>query len=35
MDPTRLPEIMINWKPEGKKNQAVPDEPGKMGNIQP
>jgi hypothetical protein len=19
MDPTRLPKIMINWKPEGKK----------------
>jgi hypothetical protein len=34
MDPTRLPKIMINWKPEGK-NEAVPEEPEKMGYIQP
>jgi hypothetical protein len=25
MDPTRLPKIMIHWKPEGRKNQAVPE----------
>jgi hypothetical protein len=31
MNPTRLPKIMIHWKPEGrKKNEAVPGEPGKM-----
>ena len=30
MDPTRLPKIMIHWKPEGRKNEAVPEEPGKM-----
>jgi hypothetical protein len=36
MDPMRLPTIMINWKPEGrKKNEGVPEEPGKMGYIQP
>jgi hypothetical protein len=34
MDPTRLPKIMINWKPEGRKNKAIPEEPGKMGYIQ-
>ena len=35
MDPTRLPKIMIPWKPEGrKKNEAVPREPGKMEYIQ-
>jgi hypothetical protein len=31
MDPTCLPKIMI---PEGK-NEAVPEEPGKMGYTQP
>jgi len=35
MDPTRLPKIMIHWKPEGGKNEAVPGEPGKMEYIQP
>jgi hypothetical protein len=36
MDPTRLPKIMIHWKPEGrKKNEAVPGKPGKMEYIQP
>jgi hypothetical protein len=35
MDPTRLPKIMINWKPEGRKNETVPEEAGKMGYIQP
>ena len=35
MDPTRLPKIMISWKPEGKKKRDVPEEPGKMGYIQP
>jgi hypothetical protein len=35
MDLTRLPKIMINWKPEGRKNEAVPEELGKMGYIQP
>jgi hypothetical protein len=36
MDPTRLPKIMIHWKPakEGKK-KAIPGEPGKMEYIQP
>jgi hypothetical protein len=34
MDPTRLPKIMIHWKPEGSKNKAVPEEPGKMGYTQ-
>jgi hypothetical protein len=34
MDPTRLPKITINRKPEGK-NEAVPEGPGKMGYIQP
>ena len=35
MDLTRLPEIMINWKPEGRKrNEAVLEELGKMGYIQ-
>jgi len=34
MDPTRLPKIMIQWKPEGK-NEAVPGEPGKIEYIQP
>jgi hypothetical protein len=34
MDPTRLPKIMIYWKPEGRKNEAVPDEPGKMEYMQ-
>ena len=32
MDPTRLPKIMISWKPE--KKEAVSEEPGKMGYIQ-
>jgi hypothetical protein len=35
MDPMRLPKIMINWKPEEGKNEVVPEEPGKMGYIQP
>jgi hypothetical protein len=35
MDPTRLPKIMINWKPVGRKNKAVPEELGKMGYTQP
>jgi hypothetical protein len=35
MDITRLPKIMIHWKPEGRKNEDVPGEPGKMENIQP
>jgi len=24
MDPTRLPKIMIHWKPEGRKQRALP-----------
>jgi hypothetical protein len=24
MDPTRLPKIMIHWKPEGRKNRGRP-----------
>jgi hypothetical protein len=35
MDPTRLPKTTINWKPEGGKNEAVAEGPGKMGYIQP
>jgi hypothetical protein len=35
MDPTRLPKIMINWKPEGRKKLGCPEELGKMGYIQP
>ena len=35
MDPTRLPKIMIHWKPEGRKQEAVPGEPEKMEYIQP
>ena len=35
MDPTRLAKIMINLKPEGRKKRAVPEEPGKMGYVQP
>jgi hypothetical protein len=31
----RLPDIMINWKPEGRENEVVPEEPGKMGYIKP
>jgi hypothetical protein len=34
MDPMRLPKIIINWKPEGRKHEVFPEEPGKMGNIQ-
>jgi hypothetical protein len=34
MDPKRLSKIMINRKTEGRKNEAVPEEPGKMGYIQ-
>jgi hypothetical protein len=34
MDRSRLPKIMINWKPEGRKNEAVPEELGKMRYIQ-
>jgi len=33
MDRTRLPKIMINWKHEGRKKEAVPEELGKMGYI--
>jgi len=25
---------MINWKSEGRKKEAVPEKPGKMGYIQ-
>ena len=31
MDPTRLPKIMINWKPEGKKNRGRPRRTWKDG----
>jgi hypothetical protein len=33
MDPTRLPKIMIHWKPEGREKKR--EEPGKMEYIQP
>jgi len=36
MDPTRLPEIMINWKPEGRKERSRPRRTWKDGiYIQP
>jgi hypothetical protein len=35
IEPTRLPKIMIHWKPKKKKNEAVPGEPEKMEYIQP
>ena len=36
MDPTRLPEIMINWKPEGRKRRGRPRRTWKDGMyIQP
>jgi hypothetical protein len=35
MDSVRMPKIMINWKPDGRKNEVVPGEAGKMGYIQP
>jgi hypothetical protein len=31
MDPTRLPKIMINWKPEGRKKQGRPQRTWKDG----
>ena len=35
MERKRLAKIMINWRPEGrKKNEAVPEKPGKIGYIQ-
>jgi hypothetical protein len=33
MDPKRLTKIVIHWKPEGKKNEAVPGKAGKMEYI--
>jgi len=30
MGPTRLPKIMISWKHEGRKKEAVPGKPVKM-----
>jgi hypothetical protein len=35
MDPTRLPKIMVTGNVKEGKNEAVPEEPGKMGYIQP
>jgi hypothetical protein len=35
VNPTRLSKIMIHWKPEDRKDEAVPGEPGKMECIQP
>jgi len=31
MDPMRLPKIMINWKPEGRKKQGCPRRTRKDG----
>jgi hypothetical protein len=31
MDPTRLPKIMINWKPEGRKKRGRPRRTWKYG----
>jgi len=25
---------VIDWKTEGRKNEAIPEEPGKMGYVQ-
>jgi hypothetical protein len=33
MDPTRLPKIMINWKPEGMKKQDRPQRTWKDGTY--
>jgi hypothetical protein len=30
----RMPKFMINSKPEGRENEVVPEEPGKIGYIQ-
>jgi hypothetical protein len=35
MDPTRLPRIIIYWKPEGRKQRGRPGEPRKMESTQP
>ena len=35
MDPTRLPKIMINWRPEGRKKRGRPRRHWKDGIIQP
>ena len=32
--PNAITKIMINWKPEGRKNEAVTEECGMMGYIQ-
>jgi hypothetical protein len=31
MDPMRLPKVMINWKPEGRKNRGHPQRTWKDG----
>jgi hypothetical protein len=31
MDPTRLPKIMIKWKPEGRKKRGHPQRTWKYG----
>jgi hypothetical protein len=33
MDPKRLPKVMINWKPEGSKNEAFPEELENVGYM--
>jgi hypothetical protein len=33
MDPTRLPKIMINWKPEGRKKSRSSPKKLEMWNI--
>ena len=33
MDPTRLPKIMIHWKPEGRKKRGRPPENLERWNI--
>jgi len=33
MDPTRLPKIMIHWKPEGRKKRGRPQENLERWNI--
>jgi len=35
MDPTRLPKIMINWKPEVREKRGRPRRTWKMGYIHP
>jgi hypothetical protein len=35
MDPTRLPKIMIQWEPDGRKKRGPPRRTWKEGILQP